>query len=157
MAQTCHPARTRKFTGLSPVAASRTPITGTAPAGASKNTLDPYEFPDGKTAYVNITMMHMAAKSPVPVGTVLNVGDFVGMTGNTGFSTGPHTHVMGRWMDRNGAFIDKNDADNSFDLMAHWNGFYAVDGNLVIGTMKALVGVLQQMVTALTSKAPIKS
>lgn len=117
------------------------------------NTLDAYEFPDGKTAHVNLIMMHMAAKSPIPVGTIVNVGDFVGFTGSTGFSTGPHTHVMGRRITAAGILIDENDADNSFDLMTYWNGFYAVDGNIVIGTMKALVGVLQQMVAALSNKA----
>lgn len=92
--------------------------------------------------------MHMSAKSAIPVGTIVKVGDFVGFTGNTGFSTGPHTHVMGRRIDKAGNLIDKNDADNSFDLMPRWNKFYAVDGNVVIGTLKALAGVLQQMVTA---------
>jgi hypothetical protein len=64
---------------------------------------------------------------------------------------------MGRRIDKNGVFIDKNEANGSFDLMPYWNGFYAVDGNVLVGTMKALVGLLPQMVTALTSKAPIKS
>ena len=121
------------------------------------NSKDFYEFPDGKHAYVNVIMMHMDHKSPVPVGTVLNVGDDVGVPDNTGFSTGPHTHVMGRRVDANGVLMDTNDADNSFDLMPYWNGYYAIDKTVLVGTMKALVGVLQQMVAALMSKPKVIS
>lgn len=119
------------------------------------NTLDPYEFPDGRTAYVNIIMMHMDHKSPVPVGTILNVGDFCGVPDNTGFSTGPHTHVMGRRIDKNGLLLDANDADNSFDLMPYWNGFYAVDKNVVVGTLSALLTACQQLFAALSTKKAV--
>lgn len=117
------------------------------------NTIDLYDFPDGVRARVNIIMMHMDHKSPVPVGTVLKVGDYVGVPDNTGFSTGPHTHVMGRRINETGNFVDINDADNSFDLMAYWNGFYAVDRNVVIGSMKALVAVLSQFLAALKARS----
>jgi murein DD-endopeptidase MepM/ murein hydrolase activator NlpD len=107
------------------------------------NSLDLYDFPDGKRAYVNIIMMHMDHKSPVPIGTILAVGDYVGVPDNTGFSTGPHTHVMGRRVDANGNLIDKNDADNSFDLFEYWNKFYAVDSKTVIGLLQQVIAVLK--------------
>ena len=53
----------------------------------------------------------------------------MGVVDNTGFSTGPHTHVMARRMDLNGNLIDENDADNSFALMPYWDGFFAVLGD----------------------------
>lgn len=116
------------------------------------NTLDTYEFPDGKHGRINIILMHLDHKSPVAEGTVINVGDFCGVPDNTGFSTGPHTHVMGRRIDSTGALLDANDADNSFDLMEYWNGFYAVDKNVVIGTLSALVALYQQLLDALKKK-----
>ncbi|MCP3396220.1 hypothetical protein [Bradyrhizobium sp. CCGB20] len=62
-----------------------------------------------------------------------------------------------RRIDEDGNLINKNDADNSFDLMDYWNGFCAVDRSVVLGAMCALADVLKQMVTALTSKAPVTS
>jgi len=116
------------------------------------NTLDYYDFPDGKRARVNIIMMHLEAKSPVPVGSVINVGDFVGFTGNTGFSTGPHTHVMGRRIDTGGNLMDQNGADNSFDLFEYWTGFAARDYGAVLTTYQTLSGVLSKLASALSSR-----
>ena len=115
------------------------------------NSLDEYTFDDGVKAYVNVIMMHMDSKSPVPVGTVLGVGDFCGIPDNTGFSTGAHTHVMGRREDSALNLIDKNDADNSFDLMAYYTGISAVDAK---NKMSALLKTIEWLKAQLDKLKP---
>lgn len=91
------------------------------------NSVDEYEFTDGKKAFINVIMMHMESQSTIKLGTVLNVGDYCGIPDNTGFSTGPHTHIMLRRIDGSGKLIDTNDADNSIDPHLYWTGIHAVD------------------------------
>jgi hypothetical protein len=59
---------------------------------------------------------------------------------------------MARRIDGQGNFIDSNDADNSFDLMPFWNGFYAQDKSVVVGTYRALLDACKQLYAALTAK-----
>lgn len=113
------------------------------------NTNDKYLFSDGVVCRVNLILMHLAEKSPFTVGQVVSVGDYAGIPDNTGFSTGPHTHIMGRRIDDQGNLIDKNYADNSFDLMLYATGFYAQDYNLLISYYRTLVGVLTALLASL--------
>lgn len=87
-----------------------------------------YDSPDGKPAYVCLDFMHLA-KVLKTSGEGMT-GDLVAIAGNTGFSTGPHTHLQFRWVRRkNNRWVDveKNDANNSFDPQPFWNGLFAVD------------------------------
>lgn len=59
-----------------------------------------------------------------------NVGDLICIAGNTGFSTGPHTHIKATWVVADGnkwQEVEKNNADNTFDQLPFYNGLYAVD------------------------------
>lgn len=88
-----------------------------------------YTFPDGKKAFVEITYMHLE-KTLVAVGSKLAVGDKFAVCDNTGFSTGPHTHiahkrvrkVLGGYVE-----IDTNDAKGTFDALPFYTEGYAVD------------------------------
>jgi hypothetical protein len=113
------------------------------------NTNDKYLFPDGKICRVNLILMHLEEKSPLTVGQIVDVGTYSGIPDNTGFSTGPHTHIMGRRIDDEGNLIDNNDADNSFDLMEYATGYYAQDYGVLISYYTTLVGVLQKIISQL--------
>lgn len=100
-----------------------------------------YQFDDGKNTQVLLDFLH-CKEILVSEGQILGVGDIVAYGDNTGFSTGPHTHVQARrvsWIAQktlpvpgyrfqNGMVlvdVDTNDANNSFDLVPYFNGQYA--------------------------------
>lgn len=90
-----------------------------------------YEFAD-TNARVLADFLHMQSLS-VTEGQKVKVGDVLGIADNTGFSTGPHTHIQFRrvnWDGTTATTIDKNDANNSFDPTPFWNGMYAQDVNV---------------------------
>lgn len=113
------------------------------------NTNDFFDFEDGKKARVNIIMMHLDHQSPLKVGQVVDVGDFAGVPDNTGFSTGPHTHLMFRRIDKDGNLIDKNDADNSIDPKLYHTGYYAQDYDTLLEKFQSLILILQRLVGTL--------
>lgn len=116
------------------------------------NSTKEYLFPDGKRAYINVIMMHMDSQSPLKVGQIVDVGDYVGVPDNTGFSTGPHTHVMFRRVDKYGNLMDKNDADNSFDPHPFWTGFNARDAKSLVAKLTSLISILKSVVGLLSAK-----
>lgn len=93
------------------------------------NTLEKYDFPDGVSCYVEITLMH-CEKILVSVGQEVAVGDVLAIADNTGFSTGPHTHMRCRRIRDDGTLIDNNDANGSFDHAPYFNGYSAQLGGL---------------------------
>lgn len=116
------------------------------------NSEDIYLFPDGKEARINLIAMH-AEKVLCNVGDLLQVGDKMMITDNTGFSTGSHLHIMGRRVHPTTfAFLDQNEADNSFDLAAYANGFYAKDSGAVTAIYTTLIKVLTAMRDLLLKK-----
>lgn len=85
--------------------------------------------PNGKECYVQIDFMHNASIK-VPVGHSGKAGEVVCIAGNTGFSTGPHTHIRYKWMKKQGSRLvdaERNDAQNSFDPEPYQNGTFAAD------------------------------
>lgn len=110
---------------------------------------DFYDFPDGRKARVNVILMHLAEQPAVKVGQMIDVGTYVGIPDNTGFSTGPHTHFMLRRIDLDGALIDKNDADNSIDPKLFYTGYYSQDYNTLLHYFQSLILILQKLVGSL--------
>lgn len=94
----------------------------------------------------------------VQEGQHVNVGDIIAIPDNTGFSTGPHTHMQGRraigWNGQvgNNLFwenVDKNEANNSFDPTPYWNGYYAKDVKKIVGIWAQLIEIYKKMITKL--------
>jgi murein DD-endopeptidase MepM/ murein hydrolase activator NlpD len=58
-------------------------------------------------------------------------GELLAIADNTGFSTGPHTHIQPRRVTGTSKsdiqFLDQNDANGSFDPTRFWSTIYAVD------------------------------
>lgn len=87
---------------------------------------------EGQTAYVEFMYMH-ADKQLVGVGDIVTAGTPIIVADNTGFSTGPHTHISAYFIDINSPtgnnklpYGDK-DADYCFDFSKYYNGKYADD------------------------------
>ncbi len=86
-----------------------------------------YEAPGGE-AHVRLDYLHLAKY--IKASGDGNTGDLLCLAGNTGFSTGPHTHIKATWVVPNGnkwKEVEKNKADNTFDQLPYYNGLYAVD------------------------------
>lgn len=87
-----------------------------------------YDGPDGEPAHVMLDLMHLA--KVLKTDGEGETGDLIAIAGNTGFSTGPHTHLKYTWVRRKGASwadVEKNDADNTFDPIPFYTGIAAVD------------------------------
>ncbi|HXI98625.1 MAG TPA: M23 family metallopeptidase [Gemmatimonadaceae bacterium] len=102
---------------------------------------DEYHFDDGVIAYVMADFLHLeqplvALGDEALLGTVLAIAD------NTGFSTGPHTHIQLRRVQKGTSdsprftrpgeddgyvLVDHNDANNSFNPTPYFTNTYAVD------------------------------
>ena len=104
-----------------------------------------YDFKD-KKAWVEKTYMHLD-KVLVKVGDKLNVGDVIAKADNTGFSTGPHTHIASKRVNKTtGGYyeVDKNDAKNTFDDTPFYNGKYAVDEQITL--LKQTIALLTKLI-----------
>ena len=92
---------------------------------------------DGIQCYVGIMAMHLL-RATCKEGQKLKIGDEIGFAGNTGFSTGPHTHFTFRryskkvWNKKFQLDTDK-EADHTFDPSPYWTGKYAVDNSQPMG------------------------
>jgi peptidoglycan hydrolase CwlO-like protein len=71
---------------------------------------------NGKTYAV--TYMHLMKDTVIPIGTIVNQGDYIGKTGSSGSSTGSHVHIEV-------VYLGTMSVGN---YVANWNG------NLVFGT-----------------------
>lgn len=143
----------------------------------------PFDFPafscatpDGKivsfpaaTCYVLMDFLHQD-RLVVGEGQQVKAGDVIGIQDNTGFSTGPHTHVQPRREylkaivnnkpDVQPSYrilgnnylvdVDTNAANNSFDPTQFWNGMYAAD----ISSLDAVLNKTETVVQAIT-QAPV--
>lgn len=109
-----------------------------------------YTFPDGKTCHILLDYLHMASIA-APVGARLEVGEKLGIQGNTGFSTGPHTHRQARRVLKTPSgftTIDVNSANNTFDFDLYFTGEYAEDIILskLSRQLKDLLAILTKLI-----------
>lgn len=110
---------------------------------------DTFTFPDGVKARVLMDFLHLE-KIIGKVGVPYGVGDELAIQDNTGFSTGPHTHIQPRRVRYDGkrlTFIDKNDANGSFDPTPYWNGKYSLDERITL--LKTTIELLKKVVDKL--------
>lgn len=120
------------------------------PTGAGNfgkyRTMEKYDV-DGVNAKFCLMFMHMKAQPSHPLGTVLEIGDLIGPANNTGFSTGPHTHMANFVVDDLGNKIGKNmEANQTFDPRPYFNGRYAVDALNMVQQLKDLIAKLTELI-----------
>jgi murein DD-endopeptidase MepM/ murein hydrolase activator NlpD len=83
-----------------------------------------------------------------------NAGDILAIQDNTGFSTGPHTHIQPRRVSWNGIAVttlDVNDANNSFDPSQFWNGFPAAQAQATIQNLQTQLSLAAKAFQLLTA------
>lgn len=128
--------------------------TGNQPAGGGTFV----GFIDGDTRYL-IDFLH-CSKLLVKEGDFVHTGDKIAIQGNTGLSTGPHTHIQVRpvasWNGQSGSALQwipaiKNDANNSIDPETIWGREFAQKVNL-----ERQVSMLAKLVSLYKSLRGIK-
>ena len=109
-------------------------------------TLEPTTI-DGNSGYVAFMYMH-GLKQLVKVGDVVASGTPLMIADNTGFSTGPHTHISAYLVDYNNKKLSfgNKDSDYCFDFSKYYNGYYADDvktwWDKLMEIKKKLIGLL---------------
>jgi len=99
--------------------------------------------------YLGAMFMHLE-RAMCAKGQLLETGEVFAVPDNTGFSTGPHTHMTLRryskqvWNKKYQLDLDPA-SDFTFDPAPYWTGFYAKDKDTVIN-------LLQQVLKLLLSK-----
>lgn len=83
-----------------------------------------------KMCYAQIIFMHNE-KVLVPVGYEPALGELVAIGDNTGFSTGPHSHIGLYRVNKYYKKIDQNEANGSYDLEPFLQNEFAVDQSTV--------------------------
>lgn len=105
-------------------------------------TLKPVEA-EGKVGVVAFMYMH-AAKHLCKTGTILKAGDPVIVADNTGFSTGPHTHISAYFINEANIKLPGDpEVDHCFDFSKYYNGYYADDAQTVIGIYLKIINLLK--------------
>lgn len=97
---------------------------------------------NGQDCFVELTFMHLK-ESLCKVGDILGVGVLIGVADNTGFSTGPHTHLRCVRLKSDLSLMDSNDANNSFDHASFYNGYFAGDANQVKAILNQILELLK--------------
>jgi len=76
---------------------------------------------------LEIIMAHLS-KVNVANGDTVHLGDKIGDTGNTGFSTGPHLHISLRFRDENNKIIDYRNGYHGYidplGYLINWKGSF---------------------------------
>lgn len=108
------------------------------------HTLLPVEA-EGRTGTVAFMYMH-AKEVLVKIGQEIKAGDALIVADNTGFSTGPHTHISAYFINELNVKLPYGDkeSDFCFDFKPYYNGFFSDDAQVVVGKLKQLLNTLKQ-------------
>lgn len=75
---------------------------------------------------------HMSDNSQIKVGQEVDKGDFLGLSGNTGHSTGSHLHIS---LKENGTFVDPDEYITTIDEAKGKGGFLDEHGGIIPKTI----------------------
>lgn len=105
----------------------------------------------GRTAYVGFMYMH-ADKHLCTLGQVLSAGDEVMVADNTGFSTGPHTHISAYLANESGAkqLVLDPATDHCFDFALFYNGKFSDD--IIVSLLLQIKSLYQAIILALLKR-----
>lgn len=92
---------------------------------------------EGQECYVSLMFMHLDHLPDYQIGTIKEAGEFIGVPDNTGFSTGPHTHLSTYRLGDNDERLDTDKETNyTFDPSTY---FDVSDFNEISNTIAVLV------------------
>jgi peptidoglycan hydrolase CwlO-like protein len=88
--------------------------------GASRGGNQVYMMVSVDNATYGIIYMHLMKDTPIATGTIVNQGDVIGKSGDSGSSTGPHLHIEVHYLGTNSVsyYAQKWNGDLSFG--SHW-------------------------------------
>lgn len=91
---------------------------------------------EGRTGIVGFMYMH-AKEVLVKKGQVIKAGDALIVADNTGFSTGPHTHISAYFINSldQRVPIGEPETDYCFDFSKYYNKYFADDAQTVFGVL----------------------
>ncbi len=129
-------------------------------------TNDPVDLDGFGTHYVKLRYWHLKSFS-VEVGESVVIGQQIGVSDNTGYSSGDHLHFEGQPMDKDSGGhpimvfpvdpIDRTDViAGAIDMAPYWSKYYATDHSLVMALLKGEITVLTLLVTALKRLLGVK-
>lgn len=110
----------------------------------------PITFPAMKCR-VLVDFLHLKSIS-AKAGQHYKCGEVLAVQDNTGFSTGPHTHVQPRrvsWDGKTLTFLDTNDAHGSFDPTQFYSKLYAEEFLSISDKIKILIQKVAQIFSQL--------
>ncbi len=113
-------------------------------------TNDPIEA-EGRIGYVQFMYMH-ADHQLVSIGQKIEAGTALIVADNTGFSTGPHTHISAYFVNEAGIKEPVGDpaSDYCFDHSKYFNGSFSDD--LVVAIQLELIAALKQLIALFKKK-----
>lgn len=106
--------------------------------------------------YLKIRYWHLKSFK-VEVGSIIKAGDWIGVSDNTGYSSGNHLHFEGVPMSKTnlGNYINvfpSNGYAGAIDIAPYFNSIYAQDITMEITYLTALVAALTALYKALLAK-----
>lgn len=103
---------------------------------------------EGRLGYVGFMYMH-AEKCLVKTGDRVQAGDPIIIADNTGFSTGPHTHISAYFVNESNQKIEDGDptVDHCFDFAKYYNGKFADD--IILAMYKQILELAQKILALL--------
>lgn len=100
---------------------------------------------EGRTGIVAFMYMH-ASKCLVVRGQKVKAGDPLIIAGNTGFSTGPHTHISAYFINSLDEKINVGnpESDYCFDFSKYYNGYYSDFAPQVLMILNNIIALLKK-------------
>lgn len=104
--------------------------------------------------YLKLRYWHLKSFA-VTVGQTIHVGDLIGVSDNTGYSSGNHLHFEGMPMDKNSAGQYNqaiyNDYAGAIDIAPYFNGLFAQDVALM-NKYQLLISLLEKILSLLKGR-----
>ncbi len=99
---------------------------------------------ENRTGVVGFMCMH-AKEILVKAGDRVKAGTPLLIAGNTGFSTGPHTHISAYFINEleEKISLGSPETDNCFDFSKYYNGYYADDATQVFSIYLNVIKLLK--------------
>ena len=100
---------------------------------------------EGRTGIVGFMYMH-AEKCLVTKGQKIKAGDPLIIAGNTGFSTGPHTHISAYFINELDERIPVGNPETDYciDFSKYYNGYFSDEATKVINILSTIINLLRK-------------